>query len=277
MARGTAGRVRYRKMRARDWEALLRLSHDATAFAAGTVERRRFVSDCFCRLVGSIGTNLFELDFDRHVSGMPPKSSVECHGHIAGTEALIEPYLRGLYATDPVPMAFFESGQLVVQDADMVSRRSWEASDAYQRVRKPAGVDHQIYAMLDCGPRRFGLAVHRGPGERAFSPRELELATAFATIAQYSWGLHAALLPGQAKPSARDARLHGLPPRFVGVLEHLLRGDSAKQIAFASGLSVHTVYEYTKQIYRRFNVSGRGELLSLFVKPTGDGPPALPN
>jgi DNA-binding CsgD family transcriptional regulator len=50
------------------------------------------------------------------------------------------------------------------------------------------------------------------------------------------------------------------------VLERLLRGDGAKQVASHLGLSIHTVNDYTKELYRRFGVNSRAELLSLFVR-----------
>ncbi|HEV2296121.1 MAG TPA: helix-turn-helix transcriptional regulator [Tepidisphaeraceae bacterium] len=56
-----------------------------------------------------------------------------------------------------------------------------------------------------------------------------------------------------------------LSPRLRQVLECLLRGDGAKQAAARLGLSIHTVNDYVKDLYRRFGVSSRSELLALFV------------
>ena len=58
----------------------------------------------------------------------------------------------------------------------------------------------------------------------------------------------------------------GLSPRARQTLEALIRGDSEKQVARKLGVSPHTVHVYVKQLYRRFKVSSRGELLSLFVR-----------
>jgi DNA-binding CsgD family transcriptional regulator len=58
----------------------------------------------------------------------------------------------------------------------------------------------------------------------------------------------------------------GLSPRARQTLEALIRGDSEKQVARKLGVSPHTVHVYVKQLYRRFGVSSRGELLALFVR-----------
>lgn len=61
-----------------------------------------------------------------------------------------------------------------------------------------------------------------------------------------------------------------LSPRLRHVLNDLLNGDSAKQIAYRMSLSQHTVRGYIKQIYRRFHVSSRGELLSRCLNNSPD-------
>ena len=58
----------------------------------------------------------------------------------------------------------------------------------------------------------------------------------------------------------------GLSPRVRQTLDGLLRGDQEKEIAARMGVSKHTVHVYVKQLYRRFNVSSRGELLARFVR-----------
>jgi DNA-binding NarL/FixJ family response regulator len=68
--------------------------------------------------------------------------------------------------------------------------------------------------------------------------------------------------PGRATP--------GLPPRHSQTLEHLLEGDSEKQIAAKLGVSRNTIHVYVTALYRHFDVSSRGELLAGFLsKRTG--------
>ena len=63
-----------------------------------------------------------------------------------------------------------------------------------------------------------------------------------------------------------EAELHRLPPRLQQTMQSLLAGDSEKQAAAKMGVSPHTVHVYVKTLYRRYNVSSRGELLSRWVK-----------
>jgi DNA-binding CsgD family transcriptional regulator len=67
----------------------------------------------------------------------------------------------------------------------------------------------------------------------------------------------------QQFPASQDGR--SLPPRVEQTLTRLLVGDSEKQIAVQLGLSRHTVYCYVKSLYRRYEVSSRGELLARFI------------
>jgi DNA-binding NarL/FixJ family response regulator len=57
-----------------------------------------------------------------------------------------------------------------------------------------------------------------------------------------------------------------LSPRMRQTLSGLLRGDSEKQIAMALKVSPHTVHVYVKQLYKKLEVSSRGELLAKFVR-----------
>lgn len=78
-------------------------------------------------------------------------------------------------------------------------------------------------------------------------------------------------LNGEAPPVSRqllgrqNVEQSDLPPRVRQTLGCLLVGDSEKQIAAKMGVSPHTVHCYVKTLYRSYEVSSRGELLSRFV------------
>lgn len=57
-----------------------------------------------------------------------------------------------------------------------------------------------------------------------------------------------------------------LSPRQRQTLDHLLAGDSEKQIAAKLQISHNTVHHYVKALHRHFNVSSRSELLAKWVK-----------
>ena len=64
-----------------------------------------------------------------------------------------------------------------------------------------------------------------------------------------------------------------LTPRLQQTLALLLAGDGEKQVAHKLGISRHTVHTYVKQLYTRYAVSSRAELLARFVQtpPSSSG------
>lgn len=53
-----------------------------------------------------------------------------------------------------------------------------------------------------------------------------------------------------------------LSPRQRQTLQCLLTGDSEKEVAHKLQISRHTVHIYVKELYKRYQVSSRGELLA---------------
>ncbi len=66
-----------------------------------------------------------------------------------------------------------------------------------------------------------------------------------------------------------QSSLSNLSRRQREVLALLLVGKSCKQIARELQLSVHTVNDYIKAIYKRYDVSCRAELLAAERVPSG--------
>jgi DNA-binding CsgD family transcriptional regulator len=90
---------------------------------------------------------------------------------------------------------------------------------------------------------------------------ELERAFVDAMLAnQNDIPVHAAM--DEAEMIAKN----GLPKRQREVLELLLQGASLKEIASELRISRHTVNDYSKALYRHFDVSGRAELAAIFRK-----------
>ncbi|MEM6315223.1 MAG: LuxR C-terminal-related transcriptional regulator, partial [Planctomycetota bacterium] len=77
----------------------------------------------------------------------------------------------------------------------------------------------------------------------------------------------------EGKPAAEpeaDVDMPELSPRLRETLLLLLRGEGEKQIATALGISPHTVHVHVKNLYKKFDVTTRGELLAKFVRlPAG--------
>ena len=76
--------------------------------------------------------------------------------------------------------------------------------------------------------------------------------------------LHLAL-PSVTPDAAPDTK--PLPPRLLKIARLVVAGCTDKQIATQTGLSFSTVRTYVRQIYRRFDVHSRVELVNISVAP----------
>ena len=111
------------------------------------------------------------------------------------------------------------------------------------------------------------LGLHRYDLARPFTPAQAKLVRLFHVELGRLWKQDA--LKRAADPSA------DLPPRLVQTLDGVLRGDSEKQIAFALGLSQHTVHNYIRALHSRFGVSSRAELIARATEDRADFTPKL--
>lgn len=98
--------------------------------------------------------------------------------------------------------------------------------------------------------RMIGIALIRPTNRRPFSQTEL---LAVDLVVGSGW------LPADRRESRCTSS------RQRELLSLLKAGCSEKEAAQKLNISIHTVHVYTKQIYRLFNVSSRGELLSLWI------------
>ncbi len=166
------------------------------------------------------------------------------------------PAMLDYFRRDPIPEGTCLGCPEVFDD------RSWYASDDYRVVFEPCGFDQTLWCfrpILGAGhDQNTGIVLVRAKGGRPFESRLLFLVRE----------AHAAIAPMIGGPLARfaDPSPMHLPQRARPVLACLLEGDGDKQIAARLGLSVHTVNEYTKAIYRHFGVRSRPELLARWIR-----------
>ncbi len=117
------------------------------------------------------------------------------------------------------------------------------------------------------GQQRFGaggLVLQRG-GERVV---ELDHVLALAALrAQHVDGavLHDAQQPGHRPRNLRidDARVAGLSPRLIGLLDLMAQGRDNSQIAAVLGLSEKTVRNHITQLFDRLEVDNRAQAIVL--------------
>ncbi len=99
----------------------------------------------------------------------------------------------------------------------------------------------------------IGFAFNRPLRERRMGARERQILQIFSD--EFGWFFRS--VASRPESPSRDH----LPPYLGRVLRRLMAGDSEKQVAIHLRLSRHTVHDYVKELYQRFGVSSRAELL----------------
>jgi len=121
------------------------------------------------------------------------------------------------------------------------------------------GFNDFIIAAFPIGPSNYSAAgFHRRIGKPDFTDREIMVVRLVAS--NVDW-MHV-----ECAPVAASEEVLMLSPRERHVIVYLIQGDSRKEVARKLGLSEHTVGDYLKEIYRKFEVNSRAELLSKFIQ-----------
>ncbi len=141
-----------------------------------------------------------------------------------------------------------------------VSDRDWYGSAHVAEFRKQFTlVDDSIYAYFPLSKPGLivGLGMNRAWEDRQFGKRELNLVELMHD--QLAW-LYRQFENEDGIGMPTDKR--PLSPRLQQTLERLIAGDSEKQAANHLGLSVYTLHDYVKELYRRFGVNSRAQLIA---------------
>ncbi len=140
-------------------------------------------------------------------------------------------------------------------EKEMVPAEHWRR---FQELWRVTGLAYCVISVYPLSTTTYSAAgFHRRLGQPPFTERERLIL--HAIFQQVDW-LHRE----GTNVKAHDRVVH-LSPRERHVLCFLLMGDSRKAIAMKLNLSEHTVGDYLKQIYKRFCVNSRSELLAQFI------------
>ena len=242
---------------------LLRLSNRLHALPNDRVVRTRAFLETMCELAdGDVAICAQLVDFcpdvpvPSHVWGID-------HGFKEEERAAFFASLRDVKANmHPVIDACrkYHTRTTAFRREDLLSDEAWYGSDFFKKYATPAGVDHIISPVYPLAAPNsvIGTGVMRRHGRPPFSDREQALV--FAFNAELGWFYESiAAAPQRAAVGAAPPTLR---PRLKRTLEHLLAGQSEKQVARTIGVTRDTVHEYVKQIYKHFGVSSRAELLA---------------
>ncbi len=255
-----------------DARRALRMSNRLHALPADRVARTRSFVEALCELLDAdvaICAQLVEfcpeVPVPAHVWGID-------HGFKEEERGAFFASLRDVKATmHPVIDACrrYNDRPTVFRREDLIADGAWYASDFFVKYSTPAGVDHNLSVVypLAAANSVIGTGVMRRHGRARFSDREQGLA--YALNAELGWFYESIAAPLE-RPGAAAA---GLRPRLKRVLEHLLAGQSEKQVARTIGVTRDTVHEYVKQIYKHYGVGSRAELLARVLPAS---PPPVP-
>ena len=136
----------------------------------------------------------------------------------------------------------------------MVDDATWYAAPAVNVARRAGNVDDFVCTTVVIRPGAIqGFIAYRPWGAVPFGERERRIARL----------LHVQLLRRMVVPEP-PGNAPQLSPRLKQTLELLLAGDGVKQIAQTLELSPHTIGDYVKALYQKYDVRTRGELLSRY-------------
>ncbi len=122
-----------------------------------------------------------------------------------------------------------------------------------------AGFEHVLVSVCTLDARSYSGAVfYRRLREPPFGERERSIV--HAMFQQVDW-MHRSVIKAAALVSTTD-----ISSREREVLMRLLAGESRQTIATTLHLSLHTVADHLKQIYRKLGVKTRAGLMAKFIQ-----------
>ncbi len=169
-----------------------------------------------------------------------------------------EIYAAGHLPQLPTVVNFFQNFTTgrTARRCDLVSDKEWSISREFREFRTACHQDDLLMsayvipgtAQLHC------VTVNLPLGEQRFTVTQCELLQL----------IHEEILPlvGSALSLGSKSQFRTLPPRLKQVFELLMRGCTEQRIAADLEISKHTVHDYVAEIYRRFEVRSRRDLIA---------------
>ncbi|NTX16153.1 LuxR family transcriptional regulator [Myxococcus sp. CA056] len=246
-------------LRSSQVRALVRLVNEARELTEGRQTRVRHLLSGVFRILGA-EAGAFVLERDFRPGGHGEFTAIVLEGWegsaLPALEALqrmgsdSNPAIRSLMERPSIPGAV-----ITAMRQELVGDRTWYDAPYVEHFLYPSGLDDSVYSsrwsrlpgVVQC------IGVYRGRGRHPFDAADRELLHLFHT----EWGTLLGA-PGITGDGAYGIRLSR---RERQTLELLLAGLGDKQIAAQLGISRFTVNQYTKSIYRRFEVNSRVALI----------------
>ena len=266
-------RSRPRKESAADWVQWSQIIVRAMQDSADPVGQVKLIFEAAIQHLGAL-------------AGVLTQSSVDASNHVTflrlidlGEWSSAARTARDRYAKhsanlpDPFLAAYLQhpdfGGPMSARRQDLVSDADWYGSSHYQEFRLSAGQDACLYATIPVSFVPTGekvlwtLCLVRGTGDDQFSESDRD--NAFG----YLLSVEPILAEIWRQPETDlEIQIQRLPQRLRRVLGGLQSGLSEKEIALSLSLSQHTVHTYVKELYSKFGVRSRAELLIATREPS---------
>lgn len=245
------------RLRIRDVRCVLRLMTDLVERRHNSLEWFRHLLDNAPALIGANGMIAAQVGIP--LPQHPAPTTYAACGAIddsARRAFIIGAFSTGAVFSDPLYRRVMDLPQRIIalRREDVASDEEWYNSEIYKRFYIPTGFGATV--TLRCvSPllrRLFVITMFRNVVCPAFSAQDVGVLKFFGTEL-----LH------KLEQDARVARFgQPLPRREEEVLMLLRDGLSEKEVASRLELSRHTVHTYVRQLFKRFSVSSRTELLA---------------
>ena len=236
-----------------DVKAMLRLCDDLHTAAPDAAARTKLLLDGLCRLVGASAGQSIVFDAGRH-GRRPVALAAERTGHGARTAG------DGVGPSPDQPPAIERPRGGLRANTWPLDLLAPTGDDDHRRPLLPLrsracglGTKASGHCLRSCvalaGSRvRACLTLQRRRPAPRFTARDRAVVDVIHS--SMKWVYHADVL--LASPELLE-----LSPRQRQTLQHLLTGQSEKQIAARMHLSPNTVHHYVKALHRHFGVSSR--------------------
>ncbi len=169
-----------------------------------------------------------------------------------------ELYAAGNLPRLPTVVQFFsgfESGR-TVRRIDLIDDSTWHASQEFLEFRTSCAQDDIIMSayVVPAAMQLHCLSINLPNDGRRFTENDRD----FVHL------VHEELIPwmGDRLSLLSNVPFRILPPRLRQVFERMMAGLTEPQIGEELSISKHTVHDYVSQIYRRFQVRSRSELMA---------------
>ncbi len=177
-------------------------------------------------------------------------------------------YIESGYKIDYASGIMHSSKCLVFRDTDLLSSEEREKTEYYKLYYKRIGMHYGIQMMLAHNNTflgEIGLLRKRENGD--FSEKDIFILEMLKE--HWAFRLHKeSIKPSTYSNSTQHAsttfeKEYNLSKRELEVLELILKGESTEQISNSLFISNNTVKKHSLNLYRKFNVNSRLQLVNL--------------